>query len=489
MIPNNRLQKMRLKLLTYDIELKYLPGKKMFIADLLSRNFLSEKYENELNIEGTVHCINRFQNRADSLYNIKKASESDTVLSQILRYYIQGWPEKKCINDQLKMFYNMKNDITVEDGIVYYDNRVIIPHSLRKNMLRLLHESHQGIVKTKLRAKNIMYWPGMLNEIEQFVSDCTICEKFRSDNRKDPLLPHEIPTLPFEKIGSDVLTYRNKDYLVTIDYYSKWIEVTELENKNSAELISKLKYLFSMHGIPRILICDNMPFGSFEFKKFADSWNFRIVTSSPRYPRSNGLSEKAVGIAKQMLKKKFEENKDINISLLEYRSTVIPTMGASPSELLMSRLLRTKLPAHHLKLKPKLQENVEDKLKSNQYQYKSYHDNRAKRHVTKFEPNQNVVIRRDKVWEPGKILNTANTPRSYIVQDHKGEVLRRNSLHLRPSNNEPLCVNRNAIEHASQESSDNASDPDVSLNTSLPPITTRSGRTVKKPSKYNDYVL
>ncbi|KAK9736128.1 hypothetical protein QE152_g12779 [Popillia japonica] len=183
-----------------------------------------------------------------------------------------------------------------------------------------------------------------------------------------------------------------------------------------------------------------MPFGSFEFKKFADSWNFRIVTSSPRYPRSNGLSEKAVGIAKQMLKKKFEENKDINISLLEYRSTVIPTMGASPSELLMSRLLRTKLPAHHLKLKPKLQENVEDKLKSNQYQYKSYHD-------------------------------------------------RRNSLHLRPSNNEPLCVNRNAIEHASQESSDNASDPDVSLNTSLPPITTRSGRTVKKPSKYNDYVL
>ncbi|KAK9692555.1 Integrase zinc binding domain [Popillia japonica] len=155
-------------------------------------------------------------------------------------------------------------------------------------MLRLLHESHQGIVKTKLRAKNIMYWPGMLNEIEQFVSDCTICEKFRSDNRKDPLLPHEIPTLPFEKIGSDVLTYRNKDYLVTIDYYSKWIEVTELENKNSAELISKLKYLFSMHGIPRILICDNMPFGSFEFKKFADSWNFRIVTSSPRYPRSNG---------------------------------------------------------------------------------------------------------------------------------------------------------------------------------------------------------
>lgn len=295
--------------------------------------------------------------------------------------------------------------------------------------------------------------------------------------------------MPFEKIGSDVLTYRNKDYLVTIDYYSKWIEVTELENKNSAELISKLKYLFSMHGIPRILICDNMPFGSFEFKKFADSWNFRIVTSSPRYPRSNGLSEKAVGIAKQMLKKKFEENKDINISLLEYRSTVIPTMGASPSELLMSRLLRTKLPAHHLKLKPKLQENVDDKLKSNQYQYKSYHDNRAKRHVTKFEPNQNVVIRRDKVWEPGKILNTANTPRSYIVQDHKGEVLRRNSLHLRPSNNEPLCVNRNAIEHASQESSDNASDPDVSLNTSLPPITTRSGRTVKKPSKYNDYVL
>ncbi len=82
-----------------------------------------------------------------------------------------------------------------------------------------------------------------------------------------------------------------------------------------------MKNVFACQGIPEILIADNMPFGAHEFRKFANEWNFQLVTSSPRYPQSNGLAEKYVGILKMMLRKCHEDNSDPNLGLLRYRNT------------------------------------------------------------------------------------------------------------------------------------------------------------------------
>lgn len=112
-----------------------------------------------------------------------------------------------------------------------------------------------------------------------------------------------------------------------------------------------------------------MPCGSQEMKSFANEWNFTIKTSSPHYPRSNGLAEKAVHICKQMLRKQVESNKDINISLMEYRATPIPSLNASPAQILMSRLINTKLPISNTKLQPEIQNNIKNKLSDNQRKY------------------------------------------------------------------------------------------------------------------------
>lgn len=407
------------------------------------------------------------------------------------------------MDDRVRFYYKIRNDISVENGIVYFNNRIIIPSSLRKTMLNLLHESHQGITKSKLRAKEVMYWPGMLQEIEQLISNCRICEKFSSANRKDPLIPHEVPNLPFQKVGCDILTYQNKDYLVLIDYYSKWIELRELNCKSASGVIMALKSIFSVHGIPKTLISDNMPFSSYEFKLFTRAWNFSHITSSPNYPRSNGESEKAVHIVKQMLKKKTEEGKDIYISLLEYRSTPIPHIGLSPSEMLMSRLLRTKLPASDFKLQPKVHNNIVVKLKSYQEKYKTYHDKQAKINPMNYVPDQNVIIKRynDKTWAPGKVVGLADTPRSYIVQDDTGKLLRRNSYHLKHSMNEPVVTGNSFEEPVIANDGNKTNSSFASLNNELQmcgdnndtsltgsDVTTRSGRVVKAPSKYRDYI-
>jgi len=76
------------------------------------------------------------------------------------------------------------------------------------------------------------------------------------------------------------------------DYFSKWLEILQLKNKTSSEIIRKIKSVFATHGIPKVVASDNMPFNS-KHQQFAKEWQFRIIISSPRYFRSNEQAEQA----------------------------------------------------------------------------------------------------------------------------------------------------------------------------------------------------
>ena len=95
---------------------------------------------------------------------------------------------------------------------------------------------------------------------------------------------------PWSKLGADIITYDGNDYLLIVDYFSKYPEVTCLKSKTAKEIVQKLKNVFSRHGIPDVFMSDNMPFASMEMKQFASEWCFELVTSSPTYPRSNKVS-------------------------------------------------------------------------------------------------------------------------------------------------------------------------------------------------------
>ena len=79
-----------------------------------------------------------------------------------------------------------------------------------------------------------------------------------------------------------------------------------------------MKDMFARHGIPERLIADNMPFNSVKFKDFANKWEFEVVTSSPHYPKSNGLIEKNIQTVKQLLRKADESKQDAFLALLEF---------------------------------------------------------------------------------------------------------------------------------------------------------------------------
>lgn len=103
-----------------------------------------------------------------------------------------------------------------------------------------------------------------------------------------------------------------------------------------------------------------LPFNSYYFRKFANEFDIELIFSSPHYPQSNGLAEKAVGIVKNMMKKCLETGSDFTLALLNYRTTPTSNLEYSPAELLMNRTLRTMLPCKLEQLKATLPDNVKE---------------------------------------------------------------------------------------------------------------------------------
>jgi len=104
------------------------------------------------------------------------------------------------------------------------------------------------------------------------------------------MLAHDIPNIPFYRIAIDIAELRGYNYLIVIDYYSRWIEIMKLKAKTSDTVIDLLMDLISKFGIPNEIVSDNMPFGSVRFSVFAKNWNFKLTKSSFYYAQSNGLA-------------------------------------------------------------------------------------------------------------------------------------------------------------------------------------------------------
>lgn len=186
-IGSSRLQRMRLKLLLYNINLSYVPGKYLFIADLLSRSYnKSEKQENTNDLNEVVHTVNVSDDR---ISNIKNAILNDLSMQDLKQVVINGWPsDKSKIKDSVKCFWKHKNDIYFENDLLFLNDRIILPKNFGRELISIIHEGHQGIEKTKRRACELFYWFGMNSDVEHFVENCKICQKFLPSNIKEPFL-------------------------------------------------------------------------------------------------------------------------------------------------------------------------------------------------------------------------------------------------------------------------------------------------------------
>ncbi|KAL0161181.1 hypothetical protein M9458_044906, partial [Cirrhinus mrigala] len=436
-----RLQRMILQLQKYDIHILHKPGKQIPVADTLSRKSI-EYHDDSLSegMDAQVHTlIANIQVSDNKLKEIIAATAQDTQLTTLNQVTKTGWPDtyKQC-PPLIREYWNPRCDISEIDGIMFKGEKIIVPQSLRKDMLDRIHTGHMGMEKCKHRARDLLFWPRMGQQIETMVGQCRICQERRNANTKEPLLSHTIPARPWQVVGTDLFTW-NEQNIIIADYYSRYFEMERLNSCTALAVITKLKAVFARHGIPERVISDNGPcYSAEEFHRFAVEWDFKHCITSPRYPQSNGLAEKTVQTAKRILGKARADDKDYYLGLLEYRNTPVDNLK-SPAQLLMSRRLRSILPITAAQLQPQVtpQHVLRNRRGACQYRQQLYY-NRSVKALPPLAAGTHIRFHHeDGSWQPAKIIQPANTHRSYHIQTEEGQMLRRNRRHLRETSESP----------------------------------------------------
>lgn len=159
------------------------------------------------------------------------------------------------------------------------------------------------------------------------------------------------------------ILHKNKDYLITVDYYLDYFEVDRLHSKTGSSIISKLKAHLARHGIPDTLVSDNgPPFNGQEFAEFSRAYEFNHVTSSPNCAQSNGKAENAVKVIKRLINKSVADQKDPYLALLDLRNTPSQDIGYSAVQRIFGRRTKTLLPVSEDMLKPRYAYKVKEQL-------------------------------------------------------------------------------------------------------------------------------
>ena len=289
----SRLQKMVMQLQAYDITLVYKKSAEMHIADALSRAYppdiTDEQFERDIAAEHFIHLMSSESYVTDrKLKAIQEEIKTNETMQLLVQQIQSRWPENNSLLPMsLRPYYPYRDELTTQNNLIFKAQNILIPPNLRADTLQKLHQSHQGIEKTKRLARESIFWPGMSSQIEQLVSTYPTCLHHANSNQREPLQPHDIPRRPWQKIGTDLFDWNGKPHLIVVDYYSRYPEVAELHDTKATTVIQKTKSFFSRHGIPETVISDNGPqYSSAEYKHFANQYNFTHTTISPKYPQS-----------------------------------------------------------------------------------------------------------------------------------------------------------------------------------------------------------
>ena len=355
-------------------------------------------------------------------------SAKDPTLNLLRHYIHMGWPiDRRMLPHELHTFWNYREDLSMENGLITKGARLIIPSTLRRKVLEQIHEGHLGIEKCMLKARDSVFWPGISNDIRETVEKCGICQA-SSKAAKPVGNVSDVPPHAWHTLGTDLFYWNKIDYLVIGDYFSKYLIIRRLPNSSSHMVIKELGLVFTELGRPFVLRSDNGPcYSSKEFHNFLSFYQVDHITSSPHYPQSNGFAEALVGITKKLMEKSVKEGKPWNYGLLQYRTTPISSTLPSPLEMLTGRKPHSSL--------PQLPSSIGHNMDTSRI-----HQELLRRQPTTstgtmdLEPGQPVFVKEvnGNVWRTATVDQPAAEPDSYWVRFPDDSILRRTRSMIKP---------------------------------------------------------
>lgn len=459
-IANPRLQRLRECLTPYNLEAVWRQGKLHAIPDALSRYPVEEPTEDDKNTEQQVssqifNMVIRTLTSVDedgtpvspfedtTLSAVRAASQRDPEILALKEATLTGFPDHKSeVEPQLRPYWKMRDRLAVDGDLVLYGPRIIVPSGLRRDVLKKLHAGHQGEERTKRRARQVVYWPGIDNDVSNAVKACPECQLYLPKQQKEPIIQLPTPTRVFEVVSADFFEYAGRTYLVYADRLSGWPWVCHMGRSASAhQLTTSLRQAFSATGVPVLLLSDGGPqFTAKKTQDFLTKWGVKHQLSSPHYPQANGHAESAVKAVKRLIKKVTAGgNLDTDAfaeGLLELRNSPRAD-GRSPAQVLLGHPLRSTVPAHHSSFAKCWQERADicDRRAAEQRQREAEHYNVSARPHRPLQLGQHVLIQDHStgLWDgTGVISGISQQRRSFLIKTPSGRIYWRNRRFLRP---------------------------------------------------------
>ena len=438
---------------------------------------------------------------------------------------------KNCVKSEswdrctLTSYVQVKDELCTYGELLLRGTRIVVPKVLRDKVVRLAHEGHQGIVKTKYRLRSKVWWPGMDKDVEKVCKACHGCQVTSSYDPPDPMSRVLPPSAPWQDCSADLLgpLPTGESILVVVDYFSRFLEVAVLKSTTSAKIIEAMTPMFARFGVPYSLRTDNGPqFVSEEFRSFLQTNGIEHRRTTPLWPQANGEVERQNRSLLKCLQIANLEGKNWRIELVTWlaacRSTPQATTGATPYFLMFGREMRSKLPELRRESVQVPLEEVRDRDWSNKLKGKVYADSRRGATPKSICVGDTVLLKAEKSnkfstnFRPDPFKVVEKTGSEVTVRSDAGVEVKRNTAFVKKYN-DPGGVSRELAYGKEKDvqptvSGLSASSPvvpepalpessleegEIEANVPEPaPVqegVRRSSRVVRKPVRFQDYVL
>ena len=403
-----------LRLSQYQMNVKYVTQKCVPIADCMSRLINSETGVEDPTLNLQITDITKTNVNWDQ---IKLSCLDDPTMIQLACIIQRAWPDTvKDVPVDVKPYFQYHYILHIVNGVIFLQDRIVVPMGLRSVFLQKIHEAHLGIVKSKLLGRTLFYWPNWNSDVKATCQNCSLC-------RENQAMPANVPKFqvkansPGEIYGIDVAEINGQSHIVCVDYFTCCIFKRELRSLHSADVIDTLKSIFCDIGAPDRIISNNVRyFTSEEFQDFTMKWSIQHVTLSPHFPHGNAHAEKAVHVVKQI----YLKADDVKLALLLLKTMPISNnkkfIQEAPANVFYGPQLKAHLP---VKRKPTVLQNF-------------YDDTTSEAEIpSKYNIGEEIWVKLDSnsKWMPGKIEQVLPN-QSYTIKMVDGWIFRRNEHHI-----------------------------------------------------------
>ena len=219
-------------------------------------------------------------------------------------------------------------ELAVVGGMIVQGARIVVPMSLCDKVVKLAHEGHQGITKTKEYLPTRVWFPGLDKMVEAHIQHCHPCQVVIVSREREPLRMTPLPREPWKEVAMDfwVPVHTGEYLLVTVCKQSRWVEVEFVTSTSARVVIPKLDKTFASLGIPVSVSSNNgPPFNGQDFSDFSKYLGFHHKRKIPLNPQANAEAEQFIRILKKLyqISKRMGSNfkEEVYRFLHAYRAT------------------------------------------------------------------------------------------------------------------------------------------------------------------------